>query len=161
MRATSVLALLLMALTSCGFHLRGMGPNERLHLPPTWVQSDAAALNTALTQALAGAGVQLVTRRDIAGMVLLAREEQQRRVLSTGTRGQAREHELRLVLTFSALGPAGEEVLASQTLSQVRDITFNEADVLAKETEEVQLIATMRRDLVQGMLRRLRQVRVP
>lgn len=160
MRA-ALMAVLLIALAGCGFHLRGMDKTERLHLPPTWVQSDSAALSATLTHALVGADVKLVTRREDAGLVLLVHEQQQRRVLSTGTSGQAREHELRLLLTFSALGAAGEEYLASQTLSQVRDITFKEADVLAKETEEAQLIAAMRRDLVQGVLRRLRTVTVP
>jgi len=49
----------------------------------------------------------------------------------------------------------GGEFLPVNTVQLSRDITFNDSDVLAKETEEQLLYRDMQFDMVQQVMRRL------
>ena len=50
--------------------------------------------------------------------------------------------------------------MAPAEITVVRDITFNDADVLAKEAEEALIYRDMQQDLVQQILRRLQAAKI-
>jgi LPS-assembly lipoprotein len=66
---------------------------------------------------------------------------------------------LRFILLFRLRTAKGRELIEPTELAQQRDISFNEAAVLAKEAEEAQLYRNMQTDLVQQILRRLAAVK--
>jgi LPS-assembly lipoprotein len=78
----------------------------------------------------------------------------------TGT-GRVREFQLRYRVGFRVHDGKGRDFLPQSTVLLTRDITFNDSDVLAKETEEGLLYRDMQSDMVQQILRRLAAVSKP
>lgn len=158
--------LLLLALTACGFHLRGS-----VQLPPELATMSvldarpATDIAPALRKALKSAGTQL---SDAAPMVLQINAEQYgKRVLSVDSTGRAQEYGLSYMVRFLLKGMGGAERehesvwLAEQAVTQTRDLRFDAAAVLGTEGEERQLQAEMRSDAVMQILRQLQAVRPP
>lgn len=87
-------------------------------------------------------------------MLSILSEAQEKVILSLNTQGRVREYQLRYRVVFRVASPKGPEFIPPTTVLLTRDITFND-QVLAKETEEVQLYREMRSDLVQQIVRRL------
>jgi LPS-assembly lipoprotein len=148
------------ALSGCGFRLRGAQqlPFETLYL--------AVPENSALGAELArnirvGTSTQVVTDRSKAQAVLeLLNEQREREVLALDGQGRVREYQLRLRLLLRVTDGKGREYIAGTPLGVQRDIAFNEADVLARESEETLLYRDMQTDLVQQIVRRLAAIRV-
>ena len=61
---------------------------------------------------------------------------------------------------FRVRDAAGAELLGPTEINLRRPITFNETQVLAKESEEVLLYRDMQTDLVQQVMRRLVAIKV-
>ncbi len=148
-------------LSACGFHLRGTRATEwPAAIPEVRVRvADSRAayepLKLEMESALrAQAGVAIV-ETDEAAQLELSGERSDSRVLSVGSSGRVSEYLLRYEVSFRFLDAHGKELLASQTVRLLRDYTFDPANVLAKEREEDELKAAMRRDAVQQILRRL------
>jgi LPS-assembly lipoprotein len=90
------------------------------------------------------------------GVILdLVQERREKVVVSLNSTGQVREFQLRSRVNFKLRTPQGKELIPMTELAQQRDISFNEAAVLAKEAEEALLYRDMQTDLVQQLLRRL------
>ncbi len=56
--------------------------------------------------------------------------------------------------------PDGVDLIPETELRQQRDVSYNESQALAKESEEALLYRDMQSDLVQQLMRRLAVVRV-
>jgi len=85
----------------------------------------------------------------------LLQEQREKVVVGLNASGQVREFQLRLRIRFRMRSAQGKELIADTELLQQRDISFNEAAVLAKEAEESLLYRDMQSDLVQQLMRRL------
>lgn len=147
-------------LGGCGWHLAGQY-NVPDTLQPVYVQAGGVgfALRENLVQALATGGTQLT--QDAAGahsVIELRDEDLERNVLSVGTDGKVREHELIYRVVFSMRGADGASLHPAQTVMLRRDASFDEDNVLGREGEERGLRADMEREAVQQILRRLRAV---
>lgn len=95
-----------------------------------------------------------------AAVVLeLVQEQREKVVVGLNASGQVREFQLRTRLRFRVSTPQGRELIPETELLQQRDISFNEAAVLAKESEEALLYRDMQADLVQQLMRRLGTLR--
>jgi LPS-assembly lipoprotein len=156
MRRGLLAALLLaVALSGCGFKLRGA---RTLPFPTIFL---AAGANNALAAELArnirvGTQTKVVTDRNEAAAVLdILGENRDREILSLNAQGRAREYTLRLRLSFKVHDGKGHEFIAPTEIAVQRDISYNESEVLAKESEEALLYRDMQSDLVQQILRRL------
>ena len=55
----------------------------------------------------------------------------------------------------------GNDYVPQSTLELTRDVSFNDAQVLAKESEEQQLYRDMEGDMVQQIMRRLESAQKP
>lgn len=155
-----MLGCVLLSLDGCGFRLRGSS-GLALSMPTTYVTGTAASapLLAELHQNLKSAGVVLVDKRENSRAVLIITgEEKGRRVLSVGGAGTVQEYELRYAVTFTVVDHEGKEILPAHTVERLRAVSFNEAQVLAKGSEEELLYRDLRRDVVQGMIRRLSAV---
>ena len=99
-------------------------------------------------------------RKEAQAVFELLGEAREREVLSVNAQGRAREYQLRLLTTFRVVDPNGTELIAPTTLTARRDISFNESELLAKESEEALLYRDMQSDLVRQMVTRLQGMRL-
>jgi len=87
-------------------------------------------------------------------------EKREESVLSLNSQGRIRELSLFYHFTFRVMDGAGKQLLEPTTIVLKRDMSFNEAAVLAKEGEKAMLYRDMQSDLVQQVLRRLAAIPV-
>ena len=93
----------------------------------------------------------------VPGQVIfdLLQEQREKVVVGLNASGQVREYQLRTRVRFRVRTPLSRELIPELEMLQQRDISFNEAAVLAKEAEESLLYRDMQSDLVQQLMRRL------
>jgi LPS-assembly lipoprotein len=111
-----------------------------------------------LTATVAGASPPATAPPAAApAMVVLdfVQEQREKVVVGLSATGQVREFQLRTRLLFKLRTAQGRELIPETELLQQRDISFNEAAVLAKESEEGLLYRDMQADIVQQLMRRL------
>ena len=150
-------AIFAVMLNGCGWRLRGSMGME-MSLPPIYleIQNGSPELRNELPLTFNSAGVKLAKERADAPLILVIQNEtQQRRVLAVGSAGKVSEYELQYQLKFSVVDQTGKDVMAADTITQQREYSFNEEEVLAKGEEEQQLFSFMRSMAIQTLLRRL------
>lgn len=157
----TVLAALLAAgaLAGCGFHLRGNADFafKRLYLGMPRNSAMAADLTRAIR---GGSDTEVVTDPKQADALLDVLEDSRAKtVLSITTTGVVREYRLTQRFTFRLRDRSGRELIAPSQMILTRDLTYNEANALAKDYEEAQLYRDMQRDIVQQLIRRLQAVK--
>jgi LPS-assembly lipoprotein len=150
-----VCAALAALVAGCGFHLRGQAslPFETLYVGiPT-----GSLLGTELKRNIvAGTRTKLVNSPAEAQAVLdVVSEERGKTILSLNSDGRVREFQLRYRLIFRVHDTKGRDYLPQSEIRLTRDISFNDAQVLSKEAEELLLFRDMQSDMVQQILRRL------
>jgi LPS-assembly lipoprotein len=148
--ATVVLALL----AGCGFQLRGTAqlPFETLYIP------GANPLAVELRRNVKAASkTRLVDDPQHAQAVFgFTTEAREKIILSFTSAGKVQEYRLRYRVGFRVTDPKGDQVfLPSSEILLTRDLTYNDAQVIAKENEEAMLYRDMQTDMVQQILRRL------
>ena len=156
---------LVLTLSACGFHLRGS--NGSFMLPFATMNiglPDTSPLAIDLKRYIRAIGsTEIVDTREAADATLevLADPEKTRTksILSLNSNGRVREYQLGYSIQFRVVDKAGNVLLGLTTIALNRPITFNESQVLAKETEEAQLYRDMRNDLVQQIMRRLAAIK--
>ncbi len=157
MRALIALALVLLA--GCGFQLRGAAelPFESIFVPGT----GGIALDIRRNIA-SGTRTAVVDDPKRAQAVLdFTQELRQKEILSLTAAGRVREFRLLYRVAFRVHDGKGGEFLPASTVQLSRDITFNDAEILAKETEEQLLYRDMQFDMVQQIMRRLAAAQKP
>jgi LPS-assembly lipoprotein len=154
MRVLAIAALGLVT-SACGFQLRGQAklPFETLYV----AIPDISPLGTELKRnIIAGTRTRLARDRAEAQATLdVTSEERGKSILSFDSGGRVREFQLRYVLSFRVHDAKGRDYLPRSEIKITRDISFNDAQVLAKESEEQLLFRDMQGDMVQQILRRL------
>lgn len=159
-RGSSLLVVtLFMLLSACGFQLRGQTtlPFQTLFVPAS------SALTVELKRNIAaGTQTRLVDTPDAAQARLVFQQDSREKViLSLDSAGRVREYQLRSTVAFRVVDGRGLEYLPLNTIALTRDVSFNDAQVLAKESEEALLYRDMQTDMVQQVLRRLGAARAP
>ena len=153
-------ALLALQLAGCGFQLRGTAevPFETLYVP---------GANTGIALDLkrnleAGTRARVVDDPQAAQAVIQFTEEaREREILSLTGTGRVREFQLRYRVRWRVHDGKGGEFVPQNTIQLTRDITFNDAEILAKEQEEQLLYRDMQADMVQQIIRRLAAAKPP
>ena len=158
----SVLALALSAtlLQGCGFALRG-APNyvfDTVAVTPERSGGVAAELARLLGSRVRPA-VTPEGGTPPDAIVEVLSESRPKVVMSMNAAGLVRDFELGLVVRFSVRTPKGKVLIAPTEIRLERSVSFNEAAVLAKETEEVMLNRDMQTDAVQQIVRRLAAIK--
>ena len=147
-------------LAGCGFRLRGTAevPFETLYVP-----SATSGIALDLKRNIqAGTKARVVDDPSKADAVLQFTEEtRQKEILSLTGTGRVREFQLRYRVAFRVHDGKGAEYVPPSTIQLTRDVTFNDAEILAKEQEEQLLFRDMQIDMVQQILRRLAAAKRP
>ena len=157
----ALLALVLLALLAgCGFQLRGTVdlPFETLHVPGA---TGGIALDLK-RNIQSGTRTRVVDDPKQAQAVLQFTEETRlKEILSLPGAGRVREFRLLYRVGFRVADGKGGEFLPASVVQLQRDVTFNDAEILAKEAEESLLYRDMQFDMVQQIMRRLAAAQKP
>lgn len=151
---------LFLGIAGCGFRLRGTAelPFSTLYVPGA---SGGIALDLA-RNIRAGTNVTVVPEAKGADAILqLTAEVREKEILSLTGAGRVREFRLRYRVGFRVHDGKGNDYVPQNTLELTRDVSFNDAEVLAKEAEEQLLYRDMQTDMVQQILRRLAAAQKP
>jgi LPS-assembly lipoprotein len=150
----ALLASAALAAAGCGFHLRGQAqlPFDTLYIP------GSTPLVVELKRNVAAASkTRLVASQSDAQAVLgFTQELRDKVILSFNTAGRVSEYQLRYRVGFRVTDAKGGQVyLPTNEILLTRDVSYSDAQVLAKEAEEALLYRDMQSDMVQQILRRL------
>lgn len=149
-----------MLLAGCGFRLRGTAevPFETIHVPGA-----TAGIALDLKRNIeAGTRARVVDDPKAAQALLQVTEEaRSREILSLTSAGRVREFQLRYRVGFRVHDGKGGEFVPASVIQLTRDMTYSDAEILAKEQEEQLLFRDMRTDMVQQILRRLASAKPP
>jgi LPS-assembly lipoprotein len=150
------LSAVFVLLGACGFHLQGHHPLPT-QLRVSYVQAADRQSDFVqdLRKELLTSGAQLMAdSKDATAVVRILTDNFQRRVLSVSVTDQPVEYEITYTVRFSVMF-GDKEVLPVQEVSAVRDYTFDETILLAKQNEEAILREALARDLADVVMRRL------
>lgn len=151
-----VCALLLSLLAGCGFHLQGSTSlpegSRRIYIATS---DELTPFAVELRQALERSGGRIVPASSEADLVLRIRGDRSgRRVLSVSARNTPQEYEVYYNVEYS-VDRGGHEIIELQPLELIRNLNFDETQVLAKDREEAMLRDAMARDLAMLVMLRL------
>lgn len=159
-RAVSLL-LLAAALSACGFQLRGSGGQFNMPFKSIYLAfPESSPLGIELRRNLRGGDTVVVLdpAKAEAQFDVLS-EARGKSILSLNSQGRVREYLLTYTLAFRVRDGKGAQILGPTEISLKRSISFNESQVLAKESEEAMLYRDMQADLVQQIMRRLAAIK--
>ncbi|WP_175452401.1 LPS-assembly lipoprotein LptE [Thiohalomonas denitrificans] len=144
-----------LALSACGFQLRGAVVLPEA-MEVTTIQGGGGELRYEIRDALLAAGAQVVPGASPAvSRLIILGEDSERRVLSVGSGGMAREYELYYQIRYSLRGPDGTVLVPEQSVSMTRDYEHDPDNVLSSEQEESAVRDEMRQLAIRQMLRRV------
>jgi LPS-assembly lipoprotein len=159
-----VLATLVVAaaatLGACGFHRRAAQPlnYERIALSGF---GDRSTMAEEIRRALPSTAHIVPSVLD-SQVVIEAIEDTQKTTVEASTAfGQVRELELHVKLRYRVLDPTGIELLPLADIERFRDMTYDEKDALAKDTEQKALYRDMQSDMAYQLVRVLSAVGKP
>ncbi len=153
-------ALAAAALAACGFHTRVAQPlnYERIALSGF---ADRSTMADEIRRALPPSA-HIVSNVFDSQVVIQAVEDSQKTTVEASTAfGQARELELNVKLRYRVIDPNGTELLPLADLERFRDMTYDEKDALAKDTELKALYRDMQSDMAYQLVRVLSAVGKP
>lgn len=94
-------------------------------------------------------------------LVQFTEESRSREILSLTSAGRVREFQLRYRVGFRVHDGKGGEFVPASVIQLTRDMTYSDAEILAKEQEEQLLFRDMQSDMVRQILRRLASAKPP
>ena len=163
-RRRVALAVLVVAaaatLAACGFHRRIAQPlnYERIALSGF---ADRSTMADEIRRALPESA-HIVSSVLQSQVVIEAIEDTQKTTVEASTAfGQVRELELHVKLRYRVLDPNGTELLPLADIERFRDMTYDEKDALAKDTELNSLYRDMQSDMAYQLIRVLSAVGKP
>lgn len=152
----AVVTLLLLALSACGFHLRGVQPGVAGLAVHVISATPFGELEQLLADGMRQADMQVVDAASDAAMVVQLRSEKlTRRVQTVNTTGRAADYELILSVEYALAPPAALVDARERKLDSRREYNFSNTELLGKAEEEALLVQEMRRDIVSRLLRQL------
>jgi LPS-assembly lipoprotein len=142
----------------CGFQLRRSGgiPFATLYIDAAQEGMVAQRLRTLLA---ADPETRLVASAAEAEAILkLAREERSKTILSLSGAGRVTEYRLGLQLRYSVISGDERVLAAEESIELIRDMTYDDSQLLAKGAEEQLLVRDMDESAALRILRRLQSI---
>lgn len=156
---SALLAVLVLALAGCGFHLR-----NALTLPPDLgpVRVEArdpySPLADQVSLALQRAGAQVVEgpagETPVARLRILS-ERWASTPISIDQRGRAQEYALRYAVVFRLQRADGQDLVPQQAIEMSRDYIASPDELTGADSERELLSREMRREMVASIVRRI------
>jgi LPS-assembly lipoprotein len=159
-RAAAASALIALALAGCGFHLRVPQKLNYQRVALTGF-ADRSTMAEEIRRALPP-DARIVQSVADSQVVIEAVEDTRNTTVEASTAfGQVRELELHVKLRYRVLRPDGTELLPVADVERFRDLTYDESQALAKDTELNVLYRDLQSDVAVQLLRVLAAVGKP
>ena len=153
-----LLVCLSIALTGCGFHLRGNIPLSE-EIKNMFVEAPDGTFKDKLEDILTNAGAQMSPSRDAADVVLVVkRADSSRSVGTLDERGLANSYDLAFKVTYQLLSTEGDVIRPNNRVRERRRFNFDPSLVVETETEERELQEDMEQDVALKIVRQLSTV---
>ena len=151
---------LALAAAGCGFKLRGTAevPFQTIYIANA---KNGIALDLKRNLEAATNAKVVDDPRGADAIFELSQEAREKVILSLTGTGRVREFRLAYRVGFRVHDGKGGEYVPPNTVTLFRDVTYNDAEILAKEAEEQLLVRDMQADMVQQVLRRLSSAERP
>ena len=155
-RITAALLIAAWTVSSCGFHLQGRQPlPEAFAYTYVDTKDEQTDFVQDLRKALIASGSKVIRTRGSSGAIIsVHKDELTERILSVSARNIPTEYELTYRVEFS-VDSGGKTLIDHEEITATRDISFDEAQLLAKEREQEILREGLARDLVALVMRRI------
>jgi LPS-assembly lipoprotein len=149
----SLVLIVAALLASCGFQLRGQAqlPFQTLYIPG----NSPLALELKRNLAVASRTRLVDSPKEAEAVLGFTQESREKVILSFTSAGRVQEYQLRYRVGFRVTDPKGQVYLPTSEILLMRELTYNDAQVLSKEAEEGLLYRDMQADMVQQILRRM------
>jgi LPS-assembly lipoprotein len=145
-----------LGLGACGFQLRG---DASLPFDSLYIEGGQDIV-VDLQRAIRPTATKVTdSPQDAEAVLQISGESREKRILGLNSAGRVSEFRLLYRVDFKVSGKTGNELLSPQQIELRRDITFNDSQTLAKESEEALLYRDMQSDAVQQIIRRMSVVR--
>ncbi len=145
---------MLLAMSGCGFQLRGNHDYPFKHL--LVVGNLSAEMQARMKRMIeSGSDTRLVKYRKDADAILMVSVGRGQNSLSFDVNGVTQEYQLTTSVTYSLMGTSGVTLIPQSSLSVNRAMGYNTTYSLAKSTESEVLYRDMESDVVDQLLRRL------
>ncbi len=141
------------SLAGCGFALRG-----DYVVPYTGVFISAAPnsqIISTLKRELQATNKFEPNAKAAQAQLNIVLEDRDKKILSLSGAGRVREFQLKTTVQFQLVEATGAVIIATNELSLVRRMSFDDAQVVSKQQEEALLFADMERDIAQQIMRRV------
>ena len=156
----SLIILLLVTLTACGFKLRGQ--ISSLPFDSLYISAPAGhPIGTDISRSIdASTTTNVVSKIEDAQAILqIINPRNERLILSLSGGGRVREFQLLFRVTMRLVDTNGIEIIPSNDIVLSRILPFLDAQILAKEAEAEMLYKNMQEDAVQQIIWRLSAVK--
>lgn len=158
----ALILLVVLALSACGFHLRGSDPKETsFAFKSLYVKAPSETpFVIALRRMLVSSKIALAPSADQADLVLeVVSEAATKQILSLNSAGRVQEFQLFYRVSLRAYDSKQVDWLPPDEISLSRIMAYDDALALPKQQEEAMLFTDMRNDAVGQVLRRLNRAK--
>jgi LPS-assembly lipoprotein len=150
-----IIVLFALLLSACGFQLRGS-----YSLPWETIYIDLPESDDLYPQLLRNIEMTTQTKvvndpKQAKATLAILRNSTNKNILALSAKGRVREFQLTQIFVYAVKDRDGKELLPANQIILQRDLTFDDVQVYAKESEEAVIQREMQRDIVQQLLRRL------
>lgn len=160
LRLITMLCLLTVGLTACGFKLRGAfelpAELQKIYV----VGSQSSYLVRGLNEMLTYSAEVVKNRADADAVLTIKKEESENRTLSVDSRGKVRESEMQYAVIYSLVMADGKILLDNEALLLVRDFINDENDIIGRTNESAVIARDLKRDAAQQILRQVQALKV-
>ncbi|WP_047250315.1 LPS assembly lipoprotein LptE [Chromobacterium subtsugae] len=158
-----LLAGLVLLLSACGFHLRGLGGSvKELPFSTMYLEAANTGIEADLRTVLARNSklTLLPAAKQAQAVVTVLNENQSKDILTINAGGKINEYQLTYTATVRVV-LGGVPIEPDMEVSVRRSMNYSDSAVLGKEQEEGLLWADARRDAAEQIVRRLAYLKVP
>lgn len=159
----AILLVFALSLSACGFHLRGHNlQGSAFPFSSVYIKSpNGSPFISDLQSSLELYKIKVTSTAAEADITLdIVSESSSKQILSLSGSGQVREFQLSYQVSLRAYDKQMQDWLQADEILLQRNLTYDDAQILAKEQEEGLLYRDMRSDAVQQVMRRLSRAKI-
>jgi len=144
---------MLLMITSCGFHLRGM---TEISFKTISLEGKELSFTKNLKKTLASNKVAIILPTENPELrIELLSEETEKRILSLSGQGLVREFEIFYRVRYRIKTIDSETWSQENILETRRDFTYSDSNLIGKEEEERQLNESMRNEAITNLFNQI------
>jgi len=149
--------LILLMITSCGFHMRGM---TEISFKKISLEGKELSFTKNLKKVLNSNKVAIVLPSENPELrVELIGEESEKRILSLSGQGLVREYEIFYRVRYRIKTTDSETWSQENILETRRDFTYSDSNLIGKEEEERQLNESMRNEAITNLFNQIQLIK--